>query len=114
MGQVAILLVDPALESLPNRPRTEDQEVILDRQAPRDELDEVIEVFLAARLTGGLRGAAATVPDADVVPDVTGGFVVVGHVRFQPLDVGMVPQPVEQDRLVGVDPDERPAGRRLG
>lgn len=54
MGQVVIVLVDPAFEALSNRARTDDHEVIVCRQAPSDEIDEAIQVFLAPRFAGVL------------------------------------------------------------
>jgi len=104
----AILMAQPADEVLADRPRAQDQDVLVRRKACADGLDESVEVFLAMARVGVL-GSAAAMADHRIVADVAGGPVVGRHLRLDPVHAGLRILPADDDGLVGVDPDEGPA-----
>ena len=107
-GALAVLVAvtNRALEVLADRPRAEDEQILVRRQSLRDLLDEPGQMLEAVRLAGGLRSPAAAVADPWVVPDVAGRPVMSRHLGVHPLDLSLVVLPANDDRLARIDPDE--------
>lgn len=101
-----ITLTNASLKALVHAARTEDEQGVVRGQAIRDVLDELPEVFEAMWLAGRLRSAASTVANHRVVPDMAGRVTVCGHLGVQPLDIGLIALPTDDDGLTRVDPDK--------
>ena len=70
-----------------------------------DLLQESVQVLLASCRFGFL-GASATVPDRRIMADVPHGAVLIGHLRGDPVDPGLLLLPSDDDGFARVDPDE--------
>jgi hypothetical protein len=86
-------------------PRADDQQVVAGRHAIADVVDEPPQVLETAGLAGVLRAAAA-MTDGGIVADMADGPMVGGHLRCDPLDLGLTVPPADEDREVSIDPDQ--------
>jgi malic enzyme len=104
---VLVGVTDRSRQVFAHGPRTEDEQILVRRQAMRDLFDEPREMLEAVRLAGGLRWPTAAVADPWFVPNMAGCSVVSRHLGVHPLDLRLIVVPADDDRLTGVDPDER-------
>jgi hypothetical protein len=109
-----VALTNPSLKALVHVARTEDEQGVVRGQAVRDVLDELLEVFEAMWLAGRLRSAASTVANHRVVPDVAGRATVGGHLGVQPLDMGLIALPTDDDGLACIDPHKGAGWHGIG
>lgn len=119
-------LVDLAhvlLQLFADSPGSKDQQLVVGGQAARHAFDETMEMLEAMRFAGGLcPPAAAAMADGRVMPNMSRRMAVGGHFRLDALNPGCAGPPVDDDRLLGIDPydahrprDRVPArGRWLG
>ncbi len=109
---VAVTLDEDPPEPVSHGPGAEDLQVVVGRHPFGDPGDEPLQVLQAARLAGVLRAAAAAVTDARIVAHVARAPTMGRHVGQGMLDHDPVIAPADDDRLTGVDPDQRARSRR--
>ncbi len=107
-----VALVDVPIQTFVDRPRTEDEQVVVRGQQVGDVHDEPSEVFETARLAGVRWAATATVANLRIVPDVAGGPVMSWYFRLHSFETSPVVLPADDDGLPRVDPHQG-AGSRL-
>jgi hypothetical protein len=101
-----VVLTDASLQVLTHGAGTDEDEVVLRRQAQRDLIDEPLEVLESMRFSGGLGPTATAVPDGRIVADMAGGSMVGRDFRFDSFESARVLQPADDDGLSRIDPDE--------
>ena len=108
------LLPELSCEPDSDRSGADYEHVVVGLDALGDVCEEPRQMLEAVRFARGLRGPAAAVPDARIVPDVAGRAVVRGNIGRHRYDVGLTIARADQERVPRVDPDERqvPLGRR--
>jgi hypothetical protein len=111
---VSVAFEDMPVQAFVDCPRTDDEQVVVLGQPAGDVVYKSLEMLETVRLAGVLRAATATVTNARIVPDVTGGPVASGHVRVHSFESNPVALPADDDGLPRVDPDEGAGSRPVG
>lgn len=110
-SMVRVALEDVPSQTFVDRPRTDDEQVVVRGQPVGDVHNESLEVLETVRLAGSLWAATATVANARIVPDVAGGPVTSRYLRLDPYESSPVVVPADDDGLPRVDPHEGAGSR---